>query len=186
MRKVQADLRRRGGGLFRVLTVGALSRSARAGTLRCGAAALRCALGRGGRLVAKREGDGATPIGRFAICEVLYRSDRVRRPRTGLPSRPLRRGDGWCEEPRDRNYNRLVRHPYAGAEVMWRDDHLYDVVVVLGYNVRPRVRGRGSAIFMHLARPGYTPTAGCVALSARDMRLVLERLAPGTIVHVRA
>ena len=87
----------------------------------------------------------------------------------------------------DRNYNRLVKHPYpVSAEVMWRDDSLYDVVLVLGYNRLPRVRGRGSAIFMHLARPGYAPTAGCVALSARNMRIVLERLAPGATVRVVA
>jgi L,D-peptidoglycan transpeptidase YkuD (ErfK/YbiS/YcfS/YnhG family) len=138
-------------------------------------------------LAIKSEGDGATPIGRFPIHEVLYRSDRTRRPRSGLPCRPLRRSDGWCDDPADRNYNRPVSHPYAGsAETMWRRDHLYDVVVVLGYNLRPRVRGRGSAIFMHLARPGYAPTAGCIALSARNMRIVLERLAPGAILHVTA
>jgi L,D-peptidoglycan transpeptidase YkuD (ErfK/YbiS/YcfS/YnhG family) len=87
----------------------------------------------------------------------------------------------------DRNYNKLVKHPYpVSAEVMWREDSLYDVVLVLGYNRRPRVRGRGSAIFMHLARPGYAPTAGCVALSGRDMRIVLERLAPGATMSVVA
>lgn len=175
----------RKGLTCRVLRVKARTPAATRGTLSLGALTLPCALGRSGRRTLKREGDGATPVGRFRLCEVLYRPDRLRRPRTGLSCRPLLRTDGWCDAVTDRNYNRLVRHPYpASAEVMWRDDHLYDVVVVLGYNRRPRVRGRGSAIFMHLARPNYAPTAGCIALSARHMRIVLERLAPGAVVHV--
>jgi L,D-peptidoglycan transpeptidase YkuD (ErfK/YbiS/YcfS/YnhG family) len=169
----------------RVLTVAARAPQATRGMVRLGALTLPCALGRSGRRAIKREGDGATPVGRHPAHEVLYRADRLRRPRTALPVRPLERADGWCDAAADRNYNRLVRHPYpASAEAMWRDDELYDVVVVLGYNMRPRVRGRGSAIFMHLARPGYAPTAGCIALSARNMRIVLERLGRGAVVRV--
>lgn len=187
MRKVETGSRWKNAWSGRVLTVGSLSPAAARGSVRLGGLMLPCALGRGGCRVLKREGDGATPIGKFQVCEVLYRSDRVRRPRTGLPVRPLQRRDGWCDDPGDRNYNRLVRHPYpASAEAMWRQDDLYNVVLVLGYNRRPRVRGRGSAIFMHLARPGYASTAGCIALSARDMRIVLARLAPGAMVHVNA
>lgn len=185
MHNAGARAKRRGHST--VLTVGARSRVASVGTLRCGAGTFKCALGRSGRLIAKREGDGATPIGRLQVDHVLYRDDRMRRPHTGIACRPLRRWDGWCDDPADRNYNRLVRHPYpASAEAMWREDHLYDVVVVLGYNMRPRLRGRGSAIFLHLAAPGYTPTQGCIALSMRDLRIVLARLAPGVVLHVRA
>jgi L,D-peptidoglycan transpeptidase YkuD (ErfK/YbiS/YcfS/YnhG family) len=118
---------------------------------------------------------------------VLYRRDRVRRPRTQLPARAIRPHDGWCDASADRNYNRPVRHPYpTSAERLWRADALYDVVVVLGYNDYPRLRGRGSAIFMHVARPGYAPTEGCVALSRPHLLRLLERLGPRPAVAVAA
>jgi L,D-peptidoglycan transpeptidase YkuD (ErfK/YbiS/YcfS/YnhG family) len=168
---------RRRKNTARVLTVSARSASAVHGALRCGGRIMRCALGRGGRTARKREGDGATPIGLFRLGPVLYRADRGRRPLTALPVRAIRRTDGWCDAPGDRNYNRAVHLPYpASAETMWRGDHLYDLVVVLDYNVSPRRRGVGSAIFMHIAEPGYAPTAGCIALASRDLRLLLARL----------
>jgi L,D-peptidoglycan transpeptidase YkuD (ErfK/YbiS/YcfS/YnhG family) len=148
---------------------------------------LPCALGRSGRRAGKREGDGATPIGSFAVREVFYRADRLARPRTALPLRPTAVLDGWCDEPLDRNYNRRVRHPYpASAERLWRSDHLYDLVVVLGYNDHPRVAGRGSAIFMHVAGPGYAPTAGCIALRLPDLKRLLEEVPRGAVVTVTA
>jgi len=158
----------------RGLRVSGLSRSAARGWLRVGPLVLPCALGRGGRSFRKREGDGATPSGVWEAVAVLYRADRVRRPQTALPARPLNPDDGWCDAVGDRNYNRAVRHPYpASAERLWRQDGLYDVIVVLDHNRRPRVQGAGSAIFMHLVKPGYRPTEGCVALSRRDLLLVL-------------
>jgi L,D-peptidoglycan transpeptidase YkuD (ErfK/YbiS/YcfS/YnhG family) len=133
----------------------------------------------------KREGDGGTPLGRFPVRLVLYRPDKIPRPRTLLSVRAIRAGDGWCDDPRDRNYNRLVRLPSKrSAERLMRDDRLYDLVLVLGYNDRPRIRGRGSAIFMHLARDGYTPTEGCVALSRRDLLAVLAEIKSGTTVLI--
>ena len=135
---------------------------------------LRCALGRSGQRPGKREGDGATPIGVWPLREVFYRADRIGRPRTRLPVRALRADVGWCDEAGDRNYNRRVRQPYpSSAEMMWRSDGLYDLVVVLGYNDRPRRQGRGSAIFMHVAQPGWKPTAGCVALRLHDLYRLL-------------
>lgn len=132
----------------------------------------------------KREGDGATPLGTMRLASVLYRRDRLQRPRTALPLRPIRRSDGWCDAPDDRNYNRRVRLPYpASAENLWRPDELYDVVVVLDYNVRPRIRHRGSAIFLHLARPDSAPTAGCIALRRPHLLLLLSRLAPGSVIR---
>ena len=146
-----------------------------------------CAFGRSGRKPLKREGDGATPVGHWRLRGVLYRADRRLAPRTGLPVRPIRPRDGWCDAVGDRNYNRPVQHPYpASAEQLWRTDSLYDVVVVLGCNDRPRIQGRGSAIFMHLARDGFEPTAGCIALTARDLSLVLAHCKPGCVVIVPA
>ncbi len=146
----------------------------------------RAALGRSGVRALKREGDGATPLGRFPIRQVLYRADRVPRPRSKLPVRAIRDGDAWCEEPADRNYNRLVMlAPGSNADRLKRADHLYDLILVLGHNDRPRVRGRGSAIFVHLPREGYAPTAGCIALSMRDLQSLLAQARPRTTILVR-
>jgi L,D-peptidoglycan transpeptidase YkuD (ErfK/YbiS/YcfS/YnhG family) len=145
----------------------------------------RAALGRSGIAAMKREGDGATPLGRFPIRQVLYRARRVPRPNTELPVRAIRSGDSWCEDPTDRHYNRLVKlSPRSRADSLNRADHLYDLVLVLGYNDRPRVRGRGSAIFLHLARPGYSPTEGCIALSRYDLLMLLAQLRRGSVIVV--
>lgn len=117
--------------------------------------------------------------------QVLYRPDRIARPRTALPVSPLHAGLGWCDAPGEANYNRIVKLPYVGShERLWRSDHLYDVVVVLGYNDLPRSQGRGSAIFMHLARADYQPTEGCIAVSLQDMLRILEQAQPGNAVIV--
>jgi L,D-peptidoglycan transpeptidase YkuD (ErfK/YbiS/YcfS/YnhG family) len=137
----------------------------------------RVALGRTGISALKREGDGATPLGRLPIRLVLYRHDRVPRPRLPFPVHAIRIDDGWCEDPADRNYNRLVKlSPRSTADRLAREDHLYDLVIVLGHNDSPRVKGKGSAIFMHLAREGMTPTAGCLAFYRRDLRVLLAEL----------
>jgi L,D-peptidoglycan transpeptidase YkuD (ErfK/YbiS/YcfS/YnhG family) len=167
------------------LLVRGLSGRAQRGILIYGNLRLPCALGRSGRRVGKREGDGATPIGCFALRQAYYRADRLQRPRTRLPISPLRADDGWCDAPYDRNYNRKVRHPYpASAEWLWRADHLYDLLVVAGYNDRPRVQGRGSAIFIHVAAPGLKPTEGCVALRRADLLRLISALAPRTTLGV--
>jgi L,D-peptidoglycan transpeptidase YkuD (ErfK/YbiS/YcfS/YnhG family) len=145
----------------------------------------QAALGRAGMRALKREGDGGTPLGRFPIRQVLYRADRGPRPRTKLPVHAIRADDGWCDDPANRNYNRLIRLPsQQSAEGLRRADHLYDLVLVLGFNDRPRVRGRGSAIFVHLARPGLTPTEGCIALTRRDLLALLAAAPPGSEIWV--
>ena len=147
---------------------------------------VRCALGRSGITGRKREGDGATPSGRLGLVAVLYRPDRLGRPVTALPSVPLRPDAGWCDDPTDRRYNRAVRLPFgASHERLWRDDGLYDVIVVLDYNLeRPRP-GAGSAIFLHIAAPEFSPTEGCIAVRLADMRRLLARAGPGTWLDVR-
>jgi L,D-peptidoglycan transpeptidase YkuD (ErfK/YbiS/YcfS/YnhG family) len=145
----------------------------------------RAALGKGGVAALKREGDGTTPLGRFPIRQVLYRADRMKRPSTPFPIHAISASDGWCEDPADRNYNRLVKlSPRSSADRLTRDDTLYDLVLVLGYNDRPRVRGRGSAIFVHLARANYSPTAGCIALSRHDLLMLLAELRRGSAIAV--
>lgn len=156
-------------------TPGAPSR----GLLRCGALLLPCALGMTGLTHLKREGDGATPAGRHRLLSLYVRRDRLPGPRAAVPSRAMRRDDGWCEDPGHGRYNSPIRLPSsAGHETMWRDDRLYDLVGVLDWNMRPRVRGRGSAIFLHLCRPDFEPTAGCVALRPDDLRRLLAVVGP--------
>ena len=134
----------------------------------------RAALGRGGISARKQEGDGATPSGVLPLRRVLYRADRVRRPGCAVPVLPLAPNDGWCDDPADAAYNQLVRLPHeARHEELWRADALYDVIGILGWNDAPVVRGAGSAIFLHAARPDYSPTEGCVALALPDMLAAL-------------
>lgn len=150
---------------------------------------LRCALGRAGikRLDDKREGDGATPSGQFALRRVLYRADRVQRPMTGLPVQALKPDDGWSDDPDDPLYNRPVTlpHPYS-HEALWREDGLYDIVVVIGHNDDPVIPGHGSAVFIHLAAPDYAPTEGCVALAIDDLLALLGECQPGDGVIIAA
>ena len=139
----------------------------------------RCALGPAGIRTEKREGDGATPAGVFPLRRVLWRADRLPRPATGLDLAPIRPQDGWCDDPLDARYNQMVGLPYpASAERLWRDDAVYDVVVVIGYNDAPATPGRGSAIFLHVARPDYAPTRGCVALALADLLAFLAPCRP--------
>ncbi len=140
------------------------------GWLTAGPFRVPCALGPAGIVRIKREGDKGTPAGRFRLLWGYYRPDRLRLRAAGAPLRPLRHDQGWCEDPTSPRYNRPVRLPADDrTDRMWREDHLYDLTFVLDQNFSRRAKGRGSAIFFHLARPGLTPTAGCVAISAADM-----------------
>jgi L,D-peptidoglycan transpeptidase YkuD (ErfK/YbiS/YcfS/YnhG family) len=143
------------------------------------------AIGRSGRSILKREGDGATPIADMKLLYGFTRGDRVRFLRTALPMRHIRKDMLWCDQPDDPNYNRLVKAPFMPShEELRRGDGLYDVCLMLDWNVSSRRRNRGSAIFFHLIRPGYEPTAGCVAVSLRDMKRILPSLRRGTTVRV--
>ena len=149
-----------------------------------GKALLEIQAGRAAHPVLKRFVDIGLPFGAKPRL-VLYRTDRGPRPATRLPIVPIRPSDGWCDAPADHRYNRRVRLPYpASNEALWRTDGLYDIIVVLDYNERPRRQGAGSAIFMHLARPGFAATEGCIALSPRDLHQVLRIVRPGTKIWV--
>jgi L,D-peptidoglycan transpeptidase YkuD (ErfK/YbiS/YcfS/YnhG family) len=156
------------------------------GFLQAGRLVFPCALGKGGISANKREGDGATPLASMRILSGYFRSDHFAKARrTALRMAPIGADLGWCEVPDDRNYNRPVRIPYgASHERMRRDDRLYDACLVLDWNISPRRRGRGSAIFFHLARPGFTPTLGCVAVTARTMARLLPLISARTVLKV--
>ena len=147
----------------------------------------RAAIGKGGLSAEKREGDGATPVGLWPFRELLFRPGRAAPPLCALPTRPIGENDGWCDAPDHPLYNRPVPLPFeASHEKLWRDDGLYDLIVPLGYNDDPPAAGLGSCIFMHIARPGYAPTEGCIALCEPDLRSVLALLSPGDAVEVLA
>ncbi|AMJ63814.1 hypothetical protein AXW83_19270 [Bosea sp. PAMC 26642] len=155
------------------------------GFLVAGRSVFPCALGRGGIRAQKREGDGGTPRAALKLRSVLYRRDRLRRPPTLLPVRAIASRDAWCDDAGDRRYNRLIDRPPGEAEErLQRADHLYDVIVELGWNDAPVIRGRGSAIFWHLARPGFTPTAGCVAVEGHVFAKLLPRLARACVMRI--
>jgi L,D-peptidoglycan transpeptidase YkuD (ErfK/YbiS/YcfS/YnhG family) len=155
------------------------------GWLMAGPLALPVALGRGGIRANKREGDGGTPRGTFRPRRVWWRADRSPRPRTRLPVRRIRPDDGWCEDPRDRHYNQPIRlPPNHPGDRLWRADRLYDLIVELDHNTRPRIAGRGSAVFVHVARPTFAPTAGCVALKLQALRQLIARSGPGTRIVI--
>jgi len=146
---------------------------------------IACVIGRAGRRADKREGDGATPIGRFPLRCVLYRPDRIAPPETALPVQAILPDDLWCDAPDHALYNRPTRKPFsASAEEMWRTDHVYDLVVVIGHNDDPIVPYLGSAVFIHLPHDDGRPTAGCVALPRNDLLDLLAQVSPGDALVV--
>jgi len=145
------------------------------GMLQFGRMLCRVAIGRAGVVQHKQEGDGGTPAGILTLRKLLYRADRIARPRSKLPTEPIAPEDGWCDDPSHADYNRQIRLPHTGHhEELWRRDAVYDLVGVLGWNDRPVQRGRGSAIFIHVARPDFAPTEGCLALSLDDLAACLS------------
>jgi|TARA_R110000744_G_scaffold1843_2_gene6636 L,D-peptidoglycan transpeptidase YkuD (ErfK/YbiS/YcfS/YnhG family) len=152
------------------------------GSMNLAGRGVRAAHGRAGLCPesSKQEGDGATPTGRYALRRILYRADRVAAPKTALPSRRIRADDGWCDDAADPAYNRPVRLPYpASHETLFREDGLYDLILVVGHNDDPPVPGAGSAIFLHCRRGDYEPTEGCIALDPADVIELLTTAKPG-------
>ena len=184
------------GPLFAGLTLPELARAHetapvhltyRAGRLSWPTGSTRAAIGKGGARVDKREGDLATPVGDFALLRGFYRADRVKLPATGLPMSALTPNDAWVDDVRDPEYNRFVRLPYpAHVERLWRKDEIYDVLIVVGYNLFPTVAGAGSAIFLHIARKAFSPTVGCVAIEREALLRLLPLLGPESRLSIEA
>jgi len=157
----------------------------RRGWLTAGGWTVPVALGRGGILAGKREGDGGTPKGTFRPLQLWWRADRYPRPRTYLPVRPIRPDDAWCEDPQDRHYNQPIRLGRdQSGDRLTRDDHLYDFIVEIDHNSAPRIAGRGSAVFLHLARSNFSPTAGCVSMTKSAMLRLLRRMGRETKIII--
>ena len=155
------------------------------GLLQAGPLTIRVALGRAGIKADKREGDGGTPRGQFHPVRLWWRADRLPAPRTMLPLRRIGPADAWCETPQDRRYNQPFRRSAnEPGDRLRRDDALYDLIVEIDHNTRPRIAGRGSAVFIHVAKPGFKPTAGCIALRRQDLLRLLKRLTSKTRITV--
>ncbi|MFK8035598.1 MAG: L,D-transpeptidase [Hyphomicrobiales bacterium] len=161
------------------------NRSNTKAVLQFGGRSFPCALGESGITAQKREGDMASPAGTFQMLGGFYRADRGPKPFGKLPMQPTRPTDGWCDDPLHTRYNQLVKLPFdAYHEKLWREDQLYDIVVVLDQNLHPRIPGGGSAIFFHIAAPNFTPTAGCVAVSHATMRHALAYATRGSSMQI--
>ena len=157
----------------------------RQGWLTAGPWRIRVALGRAGIKANKREGDGATPAGRYRPVRLWWRRDRMPRPSTLLPACAIGPADGWCEDPANRRYNQAIKlQPAQTGDRLHRVDGLYDMVIELDHNTRPRIAGRGSAVFVHVAKTGLAPTVGCVAMPAVTLRRLLSRLGPKTRITI--
>ncbi len=157
----------------------------RRGWLTAGPHIIPIALGRGGIIANKREGDGGTPKGTFRPRRLWWRADRSPRPETFLPVRAIRPDDAWCEDPASRHYNRpLTLSHHDSGDRLTRDDHLYDFIIEIDHNTQPTIAGRGSAVFLHLARADFSPTAGCVSMKKSAMLQLLCRIGPHTKIII--
>jgi L,D-peptidoglycan transpeptidase YkuD (ErfK/YbiS/YcfS/YnhG family) len=158
-------------GIITHLHVRAINPSSSRGVLVIGGLHFACLLGKNGRTHRKREGDGKSPVGRWKLGQLYYRSDKMGHVKG---ARSLKPGDGWCDATGHGRYNRPVSLPFAAShEGMWRKDEAYDLVCLTDHNQRPRIQGLGSAIFFHLWREGASGTEGCIALAEADFRKVL-------------
>jgi L,D-peptidoglycan transpeptidase YkuD (ErfK/YbiS/YcfS/YnhG family) len=172
-------------GPFATIQVRAAAGNPHRGWLMAGSLTIPVALGRGGIKADKREGDGGTPRGTFRPRQLWWRADRHPRPKTFLPIRAIKPEDAWCEDPSSRHYNQPMRLQMdGGGDRLTRADHLYDFIVEIDHNTSPRIPARGSAVFLHLARPDFSPTAGCVSMMRSAMLRLLERLGPQTQIMI--
>lgn len=143
-------------------------------------------IGKGGFTHSKREGDAATPFGKYPLRQVLYRQDRmINSPQTTLPLRGIESNWGWCDDPLSPHYNSLIKLPFeASHELLFREDNLYDLLIVIGYNDDPVSPGKGSAIFIHIAKENYAPTRGCIGFSKSNLMEILQVLTPSSMIHI--
>jgi len=174
----------RRAGPLSSLCVRAAAGNLRRGWLTAGPHTVPVALGRGGILANKREGDGGTPKGTFRARRLWWRADRYPRPQTFLPVRAIRPDDAWCEDPTNRHYNRPLKLGRDGGDRLRRDDHLYDFIIEIDHNTQPTIAGRGSAVFLHLARTNFSPTAGCVSMTKSAMLHLLRQIGPQTKIII--
>ena len=145
--------------------------------LNCGNYKVKCAVGKRGIKIKKKEGDLITPKGQFKIKCVLYRKDRIGRLNTKLKKTPIKKNMGWCDDPSSKFYNKLINFPFKfNAEKLYKRENIYDIILVLDFNMSPIRKNKGSAIFIHIAKKKFTPTKGCVAISKNVLKKILSKI----------
>ena len=144
-----------------------------------------CALGKAGIKKKKKEGDNITPKGIFRLIEVYYRSDRIKNIKTSLKKNKIKKNMGWCDDPKSKSYNKLIKIPSSEKhERLYRNDHLYDIVITINYNMNPTIKNKGSAIFLHITKGSYKKTKGCIALKRGDLIQLVSKIRKNTKIKV--
>ena len=137
----------------------------------------RCSLGKNGITKNKVEGDKCTPSGIYKLKQVFYRADRIKKITTNLKKIKIKKNMGWCDDSSSKKYNHLIKIPNKFShEKLYRKDHIYDIIVVLNYNMNPVIKKKGSAIFLHIAKKNYSKTLGCVGLKKNDLLEILNKV----------
>ena len=138
---------------------------------------LRCSIGKRGISIKKREGDKKTPKGEFRLKYILYRKDRIFKLKTKLKKIPINKKMGWCDDPNSDHYNKIINYPFKfSAEKLWKKENIYDIIIVIDYNLNPVIKNKGSAIFLHIAKKKYQPTKGCIAVNKKNIRLITSTI----------
>ena len=138
---------------------------------------VKCAIGKRGIGLKKKEGDLITPIGQYKIKYILYRKDRIKKIQTKLRKIVIKRNMGWCDDPKSKNYNKLINLPFNNSyEKLFKKENTYDIILVLNYNMRPIKKNKGSAIFIHIAKKNYKKTLGCIAINKTDLLKLLKKI----------
>ncbi len=146
---------------------------------------VKCAVGKRGINNKKKEGDLKTPIGSFKIKDIFYRKDRVNNLKTKIKKKIIKKNMGWCDDPKSPRYNKLIRYPYKyTSEKLFRSDNIYDIILVLDFNMRPIQKNKGSAIFIHIAKKKFKPTKGCIAVRKVDMKKIVASINYNTKVKI--
>ena len=146
---------------------------------------IKCSIGKRGIGTKKKEGDKITPKGKFKIKAILYRKDRISNFKSKIMKLSIQKNMGWCDDPHSKHYNKLIKFPFKySAEKLYRNDNIYDIILVLNYNFNPIRKGKGSAIFIHVAKKNYKKTLGCIAISKKDLKKIIKKINKGTTVNI--
>ena len=146
---------------------------------------IKCAIGKRGITHKKLEGDNKTPVGVFKFNSIFYRKDRIKKIKSSLQKNVIKKNMGWCDDSNSKFYNKLIRFPFKfRAEKLWLKNNVYDILLIINYDTRPVVKKKGSAIFLHIAKKNYPPTKGCVAVSIKDMNLLLSKIKTKTKIKI--
>ena len=146
---------------------------------------VKCAIGKRGIGLKKKEGDLITPIGQYNIKYILFRKDRIKVIQSKLKKTPIQKNMGWCDDPKSKKYNQLIKLPSKfNFEKLYRNDEIYDILIILSFNTNPVIKNKGSAIFIHIARKNYPSTKGCIAIKKNDIKRLASEINRNTLVKI--